>query len=115
MKSVLLAVTFVGALASAQPTLAAAPATDDKTGIAAAVVAMAPVAQTAGGDGQVPTGLPQRAPEPRTLREFWPMFLALAVGWAFLIGYGVMLTRRHGRVASMIHELEADPKHPTTG
>lgn len=34
-----------------------------------------------------PQGLPRRAPEPRTLQEFWPVFAIFATVWLGIIVY----------------------------
>jgi CcmD family protein len=45
-----------------------------------------------------PSGLPVRPPAPRTLRDYWHLFIAYAVVWVLIFGYVISLGRRFGRV-----------------
>ena len=51
---------------------------------------------------QSTSGLPQRAPEPRTMREFWPVFLFLSLAWVGIVGAALRLGRPYGRIAQKL-------------
>jgi CcmD family protein len=57
--------------------------------------------------GQTPSGLPVRPPDPRTLREFWPVFVGFAVTWVGLVGYLLTFGGRMKRVGEAMKSLEA--------
>ena len=48
------------------------------------------------------SGLPQRAPEPRTMREFWPVFLVLSLVWLGVVAFALRLSGPYGRIAEKL-------------
>ena len=64
-----------------------------------------PVGQTAPATS---SGLPRRPPDPRTLREYWPVFAALSLSWAGIVAYLISLGRPFGRAARAIHDLDGE-------
>jgi CcmD family protein len=54
------------------------------------------------------TGLPQRAPPPRTLRAFWPVFAGFAVTWVGIVIYTLTFSGRLRRVGDEIGRFAAD-------
>jgi hypothetical protein len=62
-----------------------------------AIPATAPTIDESVPAGGLVQGLPQRAPQPRTLHDFWPAFAGLAVLWvvmvAYVLGFGGSLRR----------------------
>lgn len=93
-------------LAIASPQL---PATDEAvspTGtdsVPSAVVAADQVAPTAAGS---PGGLPPRPMAPRTMADFWPVFLFFALTWAGILGYLMAAGRRVRRLGERLGDLE---------
>ena len=85
--------------------LAAAPAAGAQGGTAPAEapVSLSPVAPETG--RIVSGGLPQRAAPPRTLRDYWHVFVAFALAWVLLFGYVVSLGRRFARVERDLQRL----------
>jgi hypothetical protein len=55
------------------------------------------------------TGLPQRAPEPRTMREFWPVFLFLTALWLAVVITALRVSRPYGKVAEKVERLRRAP------
>jgi hypothetical protein len=49
---------------------------------------------------QVISGLPRRAPEPPTMREFWPWFVGFALAWLSITAYVLTLGRPWRRIAA---------------
>ena len=54
------------------------------------------------------SGLPRRAPEPRTMAAYWPVFLVLSVTWIGFVGYMLLLGRRSSRLARSISDTGAE-------
>ncbi|HEX8213556.1 MAG TPA: hypothetical protein VF584_25525 [Longimicrobium sp.] len=54
------------------------------------------------------SGLPQQAPPPRTLREFWPVFALIVLVWIGIVGYLLRSGAALGRVARGIRRLDQD-------
>ena len=52
--------------------------------------------------GSVASGLPRRAPEPRTMRAQWPVFALLAVSWIGIVAYLLVIGRRSRRIAALV-------------
>jgi CcmD family protein len=50
------------------------------------------------------TGLPTRAPEPRTMEAYWPFFAAFALSWIGIAAYFLSLGRRSTRIARALFE-----------
>jgi CcmD family protein len=50
-------------------------------------------------------GLPIRAPQARTLRAHWHVFIAFAVTWVLLFGYALSIGRRFGRLEEDVRRL----------
>lgn len=61
------------------------------------------------------TGLPQRAPDPRTLHEFWPVFLAFSVSWAGIVAYLLTVGGAYGRTARTVQQLGEGRSAPGGG
>jgi CcmD family protein len=59
---------------------------------------------------QQPSGLPQRAPDPRTLEEFWPIFAAFVLTWIAIVGYMLTFGRRVSRIADELGEIAGPRK-----
>ncbi len=53
------------------------------------------------------SGLPERAPAPRTLRAYWHLFIAFAVTWLLVFGYALTLGRRFGRLEEELRRARA--------
>jgi CcmD family protein len=51
------------------------------------------------------SGLPQRAPDPRTLEEYWPIFAAFVLTWIAIMGYFLTFGRRVSRIADELGEI----------
>ena len=66
----------------------------------------APDAAVAGAPAQVASGLPARAPWPRTLVEFWPVFAGFAVSWLGIVAYTLTFGRRIRRVEAAIQQAD---------
>jgi CcmD family protein len=45
------------------------------------------------------SGLPEQAPPPRTLHEFWPVFAVIALVWIGIVGYLLRSGAALGRIA----------------
>ena len=52
--------------------------------------------------GAVTSGLPRRAPEPRTMKAQWPVFALLAVSWLGIVAYLLVIGRRSRRIAELV-------------
>lgn len=52
------------------------------------------------------SGLPPRAPVPRTLREFWPVFVLLALAWIGIVGYLLRCGAAFGRIVEGVRRLD---------
>ena len=52
--------------------------------------------------GTVTSGLPRRAPEPRTMKAQWPVFALLAVSWIGIVAYLLVIGRRSRRIAELV-------------
>ena len=52
--------------------------------------------------GTVTSGLPRRAPEPRTMKAQWPVFALLAVSWVGIVAYLLVIGRRSRRIAELV-------------
>ena len=70
--------------------------------LALAALLLRAAATAAGARG----GIPQRAPEPRTMREFWPVFLGFAATWLAIVAYVLHAGSRIGRAARAARGLE---------
>lgn len=55
-------------------------------------------------------GLPRRAPEPRTLHEFWMVFAALAAAWGGITFYILRFGAPLGRIADTMRRVEGRSK-----
>ena len=111
------------ALALAQPGLARAAAVDasvqsgstvpDESAVRGdpAGPATAPTAGAVGASGAPATqpGLPARAPQARTLRAHWHVFIAFAVTWVLLFGYALSIGRRFARLEEEVRRMGGDP------
>jgi CcmD family protein len=53
----------------------------------------------------VSSGLPERAPQARTMRAYWHVFIAFGVTWLLLFGYALTVGRRFGRLEEEVHRL----------
>lgn len=51
-------------------------------------------------------GLPRRAPQPRTLHDFWPAFAVLALLWSATVIYVLGFNRSLGRIAARMEAAE---------
>jgi CcmD family protein len=58
------------------------------------------------------SGLPQRAPPPRTLREFWPVFAGFAAAWIGIVAYTLSFGRRLRRVGDELGRLDGNRSNP---
>jgi hypothetical protein len=56
------------------------------------------------------SGLPQQAPTPRTMREFWPVFVLLSLGWIGIVGYLLRCGAVFGRIAEGVRHLDSDQR-----
>ncbi|HEY0154953.1 MAG TPA: CcmD family protein [Longimicrobium sp.] len=54
------------------------------------------------------SGLPQQAPPPRTLREFWHVFALISLVWIGIVGYLLRSGAALVRVAHRIRRLDQD-------
>jgi hypothetical protein len=45
------------------------------------------------------SGLPEQAPPPRTLHEFWHVFALIALAWLGIVGYLLRSGEALGRIA----------------
>jgi CcmD family protein len=52
-----------------------------------------------------PQGIPERPAFPRTLRDYWHLFIAYAVVWVLIFGYVISLGRRFGRMEEELERL----------
>lgn len=52
---------------------------------------------------------PQRAPLPRTMSAYWPMFGFFALSWAGITVYLLRLGAKAGRIAQRVAEVEERP------
>jgi CcmD family protein len=52
--------------------------------------------------GAVRSGLPRRAPEPRTMKAQWPVFALLAASWLGIVAYLLVIGRRSRRLAELV-------------
>lgn len=77
--------------------------------LVAMAVAQTPDSATAMSDAQVISGLPARAPDPRTLHEFWPVFVFFAASWIGITGYVLTFSRRMRKVADSLGGIEPGP------
>jgi hypothetical protein len=84
----------------------ARPAPAGSFAAAGAAALQAPPSAPAGADARAAAGLPERAPAPRTMREHWPVFAGLALTWAGIIGYLLVVGRRSGRIAHALAQVE---------
>ena len=55
---------------------------------------------------QQPSGLPQRAPDPRTLRELWPVFAGFTVAWLGILAYVLSVGGRFSRLSREVAEID---------
>jgi hypothetical protein len=59
-------------------------------------------------ESEVRSGLSPRPADPRTLREFWPVFVGFVIAWLGIVGYLlVRVGRHHGAVARAAHRPDA--------
>lgn len=65
-----------------------------------------PTEQEAPGGERRGQGLPIRTPPPRTLHDFWPMFVVFAATWLVIAGYTLTFNRRLRKVTRALGELE---------
>jgi CcmD family protein len=91
--------------AAAQEARDGAPAVAEPLGQSPPVTP-APAAQQTGG------GLPERAPQARTMRAYWHVFVAFAVTWLLLFGYALTVGRRFGHLEDEIRRLAAAGDQP---
>lgn len=88
------------------PAIQASPAGVDAAPPTAAEQPDVPRAQTeAPAASRAASGLPQRAPDPRTLGEFWPVFAGFVVTWIAIMAYMLSFNRRITRVGESLAEL----------
>lgn len=91
---------------AAQDTGAEAPAYAAVQEPAGEAAAGAPAVAAPAGDF---ASLPERAAPPRTLRDYWHVFIAFALAWVLLFGYVVSLGRRFARVEDGLRRLGGVP------
>lgn len=48
------------------------------------------------------SGLPERLPPPRTMRDYWPVFALFSVVWLGIVGYVLTFNGRLKRMASRL-------------
>lgn len=51
----------------------------------------------------------ERVEAPRTLRDYWHLFIAFALAWALLFGYALSLGRRFRSLETAVQKLEDRP------
>ena len=83
----------------APPSVGAAPSAEQ-----APAVPTAGDAGTEAGAGMETSGsgLPRRAPPPRTMKDQWPVFAMLAVSWIGIVVYLLVIGRRSRRLAELV-------------
>ena len=57
-------------------------------------------------------GLPERAPQARTMRAYWHVFIAFAATWLLLFGYALTVGRRFGQLESELQRLASSRDAP---
>ena len=63
-------------------------------------------------NGSTNSGLPERAPQARTMRAYWHVFIAFAVTWLLLFGYALSVGRRFGQLESELQRLASSRDGP---
>lgn len=53
------------------------------------------------------SGLPERAPPPRTLHEFWHVFALIALVWLGIVGYLLRSGAALGRIADRLAQRDS--------
>ena len=72
-----------------------------------AALALALLAVGAGAAAAQATGLPPRAPVPRTMEAYWPVFAVFALSWIGIAAYFLSLGRRTTRIARALYPADA--------
>ncbi|MQA90827.1 MAG: hypothetical protein GEU90_11400 [Gemmatimonas sp.] len=99
---------LVLALSTSVPVASASRIQSDASTVLSATVALQDAPTDAAAAVQGSTGLPQRAPDPRTLEAYWPVFAVFALTWIAIVGYWLTFGRRVLRIADELGEI-AEP------
>jgi CcmD family protein len=84
---------------------AAAPATPGSVTLGPVAFASTWLTLAQAAPAEPSTGLPQRPAQPRTMRDYWHVFIAFAITWLLLFGYALSLGRRFSRLEAEVRRL----------
>lgn len=51
------------------------------------------------------SGLPERVPPPRTMRDYWPVFALFSIVWLGIVGYVLTFNGKLKRMASQLGDV----------
>ncbi|HET7274358.1 MAG TPA: CcmD family protein [Longimicrobiaceae bacterium] len=114
ISAVLAGSTLFAAPLAAQVSDPDTPVSSDSVGQSLAAPAVAGALQSVAVPGSE-ASYAERIEAPRTLRDYWHLFIAFALAWALLFGYALTLGRRFHRLDQEVQRLSENAPDAARG